>query len=387
MVDKTKMSRNMLFFVTMVFWFGLYAYTPFVNPQLITMGVTASVMGFVAGAYGFTQLILRIPVGVFSDKWQKKFFICVGCLSTGLSALCMLLFHNPTGFLIGRALGGVAASSWVPFTVLYASYYSSEDSTRSITIINMANQLGRLFSFLMAAWAASWFGPQAAFFLSAVGGFLGFAMSLSIKEEKASAEKKPVSFRELIAVGGDRNVLIISLLGILTQIVAFATYTAFTANHAVYIEASLAQLGYVQMAFLLPGILLSLFLSKFILQRVDAKYLVVLGFALKGVYCVFVPLTQTVAQLYLVQIIGGISGPLTLALLMGLCVQKVAIEKRGAAMGFFQSIYSVGMVIGPLMMGFLTDFAGLRFGFFVMAGVSAMATLASGIFLQKSKTT
>ena len=266
MINKANLSRDILFGVTVIFWFALYAYTPFVNPQLIVMGATASVMGFIGGAYGFTQFFLRIPVGVISDKWQKKFFICTGCFFAGLAGLIMFLFHNPTGFLIGRALGGVSAASWVPFTVLYASYYRAEDSTRSITIINIANQLGRLLSFLVAAWIASWFGTQSAFLLSAVVGFLGLGLSLLIKEEKAVEEKKPATVRELIAVGGDRNVLITSILAVLVQIVAFATYTTFTANHAVYIGATLAQLGYVQMALLLPGIVMSLFLSKYILR-------------------------------------------------------------------------------------------------------------------------
>jgi hypothetical protein len=52
-------SRNILFATTIAFWFAQYAHTPFVNPQLITMGVTASVMGFIGGAYGFTQFVLR----------------------------------------------------------------------------------------------------------------------------------------------------------------------------------------------------------------------------------------------------------------------------------------------------------------------------------------
>jgi len=369
--------------VTAVFWFAQYAYTPYVNPQLIVIGVSASVIGFIGGAYGFTQFVLRIPVGIAADKWQKKFFICAGSLCAGLAALCMLVLHNPAGFLIGRALGGVAASSWVPFTVLYSSYHKPEHATRSITMINLANQAGRLAAFLMAGLFAASFGPKSAFLLSAAGGFLAFGMSLLVREDKASIGRKPMTFRELITVGGERNLLITSILAVLVQLIAFATYNTFTANHAVSVGASASQIGYLHVALLSPSIALNFCLSKFILKRVDAKYLVVLGFAVTALYCMAVPFTTAVWQLYLTQMLGGIGNTLTYSLLMGLSVQKVSQEKRGAAMGFHQSIYGVGMTIGPLVMGFLTDTINLKFGFFFMAGIAALSTLTASLFLHR----
>jgi len=385
MTNSLRFSRGILFVTTVFFWFAQYAYTPFINPQLIVMGTTASMMGFVGGAYGFTQFVLRIPVGIFADKWQKKFFICAGCLFAALAALCMLVFHNPIGFLAGRALGGVAASSWVPCTVLFSSYYKPEHTTRSMTMINMASITGRAVSFLAAALISSNFGPQSAFLLSMIGGFLGLAISLFIRESSAShAQKKSVTFRELLSVGLERSVLVTSGLAILMQVVAFATHMTFTANHAVYIGASLAQLGYVRMATLLPSIALSFFLSKFILKYIDAKHLVVAGFAITALYCALLPFTRTITQLYLAQMIGGIGDTLIFSLLMGLCVQNVATQKRGAAMGFFQSIYGIGMTIGPLIMGVFTDFASLRIGFFFMAAVSGLSMVLSAIFLHRS---
>jgi MFS family permease len=379
----TNLSRGILFTVTVAFWFAQYAYTPFVNPQLMTMGVTASVMGFIGGAYGFTQFVLRIPVGISSDKWRKKFFVCAGCLCAGLAALCMLVFHNPAGFLAGRALAGVASSSWVTCSVLYLSYYKSEQATRAVTMINLANQAGRMFSFLAAGLFAARFGPESAFMLSAAGGFAGFVISLFVREDKTPADRKPSTVRELLAVGGERNLLITSVMTVSVQVIAFATYSTFTANHAVAIGASASQLGFMQVAFLLPGIALSFLLSKYILQYIHAKHLVTLGFFVTVLYCISVPFTASIPMLYLAQMLAGIGNTLTFSLLMGLCVQNIPAEKRGAAMGFFQSIYGIGMTVGPLIMGLLTDRMGLRYGFFIMAGIAALSALSAALFLQK----
>ena len=380
-----KFSRSMLFIVTIAFWFSLYAYTPYVNPQLITMGVTASFMGFVGGAYGFIQVLLRVPVGVYTDRWRKKIFISAGCLCVALSPLCMLLFHTPIGFLLGRTLGGAAASSWVSVTVLYTSYYEPEQATRSIATINLATQLGRMFSFLMAGTFAAKFGPPSAFVLSVIGGFLALGSSFFVHEDKSPSGKKHLTIRELAAVGSERNLLIVSALAIGLQMMGFATYFTFTANHAVAIGTSTALLGYLPVALFLPAIILGYLLSRYILLKIDAKPLVVLGFSLLALYCLLVPFTTQVWQLFLVQVLGGSGNTLTFSLLMGLSVLKVPTEKRGAAMGVYQAIYSTGMMLGPLFMGLLTDAFSLRIGFFFMAGVGILATVFSKLLLQKTK--
>ena len=344
------------------------------------MGAAASVMGVIGGAYGFTQMLLRIPVGVGSDKWQKKYFIMLGCFFAILAALVMVLFQNPIGFLLGRALGGVAAASWVPFTVLYASYFKSENTTKAITMINMANQLGRFVSFLLAAWLASQFGAIAAFKLALVVGVLGFLHSLFIKEERREAAGRNVRVKELLAIGKDKHVLICSILAVLVQVIAFATTNTFTLNHAVHIGATQAQLSFTQLATLSSSIVLSFLLGKFILKHIDAKYLVVFGFIITAVYCFIVPFTVSLHQLYLAQMLGGVGNTLTFSLLMGLCVQNIDSNKRGAAMGFFQSIYGLGMTVGPVVMGGIIDVFSMTHGFMLMGGVSLAAVVVSGVY-------
>ncbi|MCL2578417.1 MAG: MFS transporter [Oscillospiraceae bacterium] len=382
-MDKLSISRGILFAVAAVFWFAQYAYTPYVNPQLMAMGASASIMGFVGGAYGLLQFVLRVPIGVGADRWQRKFFICAGSLFAGLSALCMLVFYSPAGFIAGRALAGVASSAWVPYTVLYASYYKPEHATRAITMLNLANRFGRLAAFVMAGAAAASFGPRSAFVLSAAGGFLAFGISLFVREDKAG-DRRPLRLGAFIEVAKERNLLVTTILAVLTQLVAFATYATFAANHAVYIGAAPAQLGYMHVALLAPGILLNFCLSKYILSRVGAKWLVVSGFFVTAIYCAAMPFVATIPQLYLMQAVAGMGNTLTLSLLMGMCVQNIAPERRGAAMGFFQSVFAVGMMAGPLIMGVITDYFSLRTGFFLMAGVSAATIFLAAALLGDS---
>ena len=376
-MKKSSFSANLLFVVTVFFWFSLYAYTSYVSPELERMGASATFIGLVGSAYGFTQLLLRIPIGIMSDKWQKKFFICFGGFSSGLAALGMLIFYEyPLAFLIGRALSGVAASAWVTFTILYSSYFKPEESTKSITMINVANQIGRMLSFVFAGIFVAQFGTKSAFLVSAIGGFVAFIISLLVKEERRVAGKKPVRLPELLAVAKDRNLMITSILAVCVQIVAFSTYFLFTANYAKSIGAEQAQLSYMNVALLIPSTLVNYIVSKFLLQRIHAKWLVFIGFLCLSAYSFTVPFSNTMMQLYGLQFLAGIGNALTLTLLMGLCVRDINPDRRSAAMGFFQAVYGMGMTIGPIIMGFLVDNWDLSVGFYAMSAIALISAAA-----------
>jgi MFS family permease len=272
-----------------------------------------------------------------------------------LAALCMLLFYHPMAFLAGRALGGVAASSWVTFTVLYSSYFNPDESTKSITMINMANQIGRMLSFVFAGLFVAHFGPRSAFLVSAIGGFLALALSIGVHEEAKIPGKKPVRVRDLLAVAGEPQSAgdkhprgVCADRGLFHLLLVHVKPRRRHWSHA-----GPAQLHehYSDRA----GHCGQLCGQQVILKWIDAKWLVFTGFLVTALYCVLLPFTHTIPQLYGMQSIAGIGNTLTLSVLMGLCVRDIGTDRRAAAMGFFQAVYGLGMTVGPVIMGFIAD--------------------------------
>ena len=45
-----------------LFWFAHYVFVPFLSPYLAAMGISASVVGIVIGAYGFPSLSAASPL-------------------------------------------------------------------------------------------------------------------------------------------------------------------------------------------------------------------------------------------------------------------------------------------------------------------------------------
>lgn len=378
-MNKMKLSANILFFVTMFFWFSLYTYTPYINPELERMGVAAVFMGFVSGVYGFTQLLLRVPLGIAADRLQKqKFFICCGSLISLLSALCMLVFYTPVSFLIGRALSGCAASAWVSFTVLYCSYHPPEHSARAVAMLNASNNIGRIACFVAAWYIAPRFSARATFLVSAAGALVAFVLSLFITEQKI--DRAPMRLIEVVDIARNRNLIITSVLAILSQFIVFATLLTFVNNLAEGIGADRGQLGLLNILLIAPSIVSNLLAGKWLLRYIAPKWLVLAGFVIMAGYCLTLAQVTTMPQLYALQAVAGIGTSLTLPLLMGMCTRDIEAHKKTTAMGFFQAIYGVGMTLGPICMGLITDRAGLRNGF-VWIGLMAAASTVLAAFL------
>ena len=57
---------------------------------------------------------------------------------------------------------------------------------------------------------------------------------------------------------------------------------------------------------------------------------------------------------------------LVLPLLMGQSLKNIPKEKKGTAMGFYQAIYGIGMVLGPYVVGLITRYGNIKIGYIVV---------------------
>jgi MFS family permease len=129
-ISSSKSFRIPLFCaVTLLFWMSMYTSVPIMAPYTEFLGGSHQLAGWIVGMYGISQMLLRIPVGVLSDRLHKrKLFITFGLLFTALSGLGLWLTQDFVWIILLRALAGAAAATWVDFTVLFTSYYKHEES-------------------------------------------------------------------------------------------------------------------------------------------------------------------------------------------------------------------------------------------------------------------
>lgn len=371
------------YLVTSLFWFSLYAYVPNLSIYAESLGASYKLIGLILSSYGFTQMILRIPLGIYSDTINKrKIFILMGMFFSFISALGMGLIHKPWALLFFRGLSGVAAAVWVPFTVLFSSYFTSGDSSMAMGYINSFNALGQMLAMLLGGIMAEKISPQAPFFLAAGVAALALLLGTGIVEKKESRE--PMKIRELLLVGRDKNVLIPSALAVLVQLITFASVYGFTPIAAQKIGANEMQTGLLTTLSTLPGILASAMSGSVFARKYGERKTLTLGFLAMALSCAVIPSIKNLVPLYLSQMVGGFARGAIFSLLMSLSIQSVIPHKRATAMGFFQAIYGLGMFLGPILVGIISDLLGLSWGFWIVALMGTIAALLAYILVKPS---
>ncbi|PTV98360.1 putative MFS family arabinose efflux permease [Halanaerobium saccharolyticum] len=379
-MSKNKNNIRLFILVTAFYWFSMYAYIPTFSPYIESLGASHKMIGLILGSYGFTQMLIRIPLGIYSDRInKKKIFVNIGILLSFLSTAGMWFAETPALILVFRSLAGASAATWVSFTVLFSSYFEKDDTAHAIGLINASNKSGQVVGMLLGGIIAQALGQQFPFLLAAAGAVVGFSLSLKV-DEKKDVDHQAITFKEILKVGRNKSLLTVSFLAILMMMISHSTTFGFIPVAAKNLGATSFHLGLLTTITTIPGILSSYLSGSYFSQRLGEKNTVTVGFSLLALSCLLVPLIDHLYLLYFNQMLNGFAQGMIFPVLMGLSIKNVEANKRGTAMGFFQAIYGLGMFTGPIFVGTISDLAGLKMGFWMIGLVGILGAVLSRFY-------
>lgn len=364
--------------VTLLYWTSLYSYVPILSPYLLEdLQVGGTMAGVVLGSYGFMQLMVRLPLGIASDRMQRrKPFIAFGMLTAGLSCLLFVAGASPGWALAGRTVSGISASTWVAFTVLYAAYYPPRDVTKAMSTISFLIVAGELLGMGLSGWLAEDFGVQSVFYAGAAAGLAGLLLTLFIKEPKEGVSRTPIRLADIGAVVKSGTLIRVSILSILAHGILFITMFGFTPSYATgVLGASNAELSLLSIVFMVPHALAQFFSGRLIVPKLGIWTTIGISFAFSGLFTTAIPFTESMTALYVTQALNGLAQGLHFPLFLSLAISGTAAEKQATAMGFYQAVYSIGMFAGPFIAGIINDWGGLNAGFW-LGGMTGFASVA-----------
>lgn len=347
-------KKALLCTITAFFWFAQYIYVPFLTPYLTELGIIATIAGVIIGFYGGAQMVMRIPCGILADiTGQHKRLISVGCFLAGFSKLGFLMFESPTMFIISNTVAGIASATWISFTVLYASYYKDSENTAAMMMINAFNNIGICVSYILGSIIINFFNIKPLFVLSIISAMIGMFLSFFLPDD--IVRREPLKLKELVRVMGDKRLIKYSILAMIFQFVNFASEKSFVPQIAKNLGADGFRLGLSSIIFMLAAITGSFLLSPLLMKKLSKKTLVFLYFGVMSAYCLLMSIVPNLNILFLLQILGGLAATPLFSLLMSFATSHLPPEKRTTGMGFYQSIYGIGMTFGPIMMGIFID--------------------------------
>lgn len=368
--------------VTLLFWFSMYTCVPILAAYLEYLGASYKMAGLIVGMYGLSQMLLRIPVGIISDRLHKrKVFIIFGIIFSILSCAGILITNEVTWILLLRALAGAAAATWVDFTILFVSYYLKEQTTQAIGTISFYNTIGQMLGILTGGWFADLFGFEAAFLIGGAVGLLGLIGSFFIVENKEESNQT-ITMQGVIEVAGDKTLLIVSFLAILSQLLAFATVFGFTPVYAQSLGASKFDMGLLTFFSTFPTAVAAWIGGGYLSNRFGEKKVVIAGFIFIGIFTILIPFLGSVFALILTQSLAGLGRGFVSPILMAMSIKHMDSGKRATAMGFYQAIYGLGMFFGPLLMGLIGDWLTLKQGFIILGLLGCVTAILSYYMLK-----
>lgn len=377
--DKLMRNKKIIFSIVIVlFWFSLYAYVPQLTNYAKELGASYKIIGLIGGAYGLSQTIFRIPLGIASDALGKrKIFVITGIICAIVSSVIIYLFPSPYSLLMARFIAGIASATWVNFTILFISYYDSEESNKAVGIVTANSKLGQLLAMFISGFIALRFGVRTIFLVSILIGIVSLILSLIIYEDKIFLERTHVSFYGIFGIINNPRIIHISILAALMQLITYSTTFGFTPIIASNLGANNLQLGLLSTLFNLPQVLFSILASTLISKKIGEKNTLLLGFLLTTIVCFFTPIVSSLKILYILQLIAGAGNAIAFSLLMAMVIKGVESNLMNTTMGFFQAVFGIGMIVGPIILGSIGDLFGLTIGFIVVGvlGTFAMSTI------------
>jgi MFS family permease len=381
-------SRRHLIFAaaTVLYWSTLYIYVPILSPYLKDRGLSMGWIGFILGSYGLTQVFTRLPLGMYSDAMsRRKPFLIAGMLAGLISCVFFMLPGTWGGPLAGRLMAGLCAAAWVPFTVLYASYYPTNQTHQAMGTLSFLTVFGQLAGMSASGWLASLGGWNYAFTGGIFVATLGMLVALFVYEPKkpiqtrnepakppASTEKIQTQTQSPSSSQPKKNLTYVlrspllwkvSTLSLLAHGILFITMFGFTPLQAMELGASEAQLTGIVISFMIPHALVSLWTGRFLAPRFGTRRIVIIGFLSAAVFTAAIPFSPNLGWLAVTQMFNGIAQALYFPLLLSLAIRNFIPAERATAMGLYQSVYSMGMFLGPYLAGGLNAFGGLKAGF------------------------
>lgn len=349
---------------------GLFLLTPIfaVAAQSIPGGNNAMKVGIALGAYGLTQAIMQIPLGMASDRFGRRPVIVAGMVLFIIGGVVSALAQSVDGIIVGRVLQGLGAIS-AAITAWVADATRPEVRTRAMAMVGSAIGLSFAVSLVLSPVLVGQFGLSGLFWAISLLGFVCLLIAaFGIAEYPKSESLVQVSAREVL---GHSDLLRLNL-GVFA--LHFILMTLF-----VVIPTTLSEVGQLDSGSLwkvyLPVIVLSFgFMIPMVIRtevrKTHTKTLTHLVFALALVMTVMPWASQSfwgvVVCLFLFFCLFN-----TLEALQPSLVSRVApANYKGLAMGFYNTTQSLGVFGGGLAGGVIASTAGTQWALWLGAALA-----------------
>ncbi|GAB3479264.1 MFS transporter [Marinomonas epiphytica] len=138
-------------------------------------GADAAKIGLAIGIYGFTQALLQIPMGMWSDRIGRKRVILIGLVLFALGSLICANTDNIMTLILGRAVQGAGAIASTLMALL-SDVTREQNRTKAMATVGISIGASFMLSLVLGPWLFAQLGLSGLFYLSFVFSLLGMGL-------------------------------------------------------------------------------------------------------------------------------------------------------------------------------------------------------------------
>lgn len=342
-----------------------------------SLGANGFWLGVIFAGFSISRTLFTPIFGRLSDRHGRKPFISVGLLSYAFISLGFIWADTIPLLVLVRFLHGVAGGMILPIAQAYVGDISPEgEEGKWMGYANAAFFSGFGFGPLMGGVLAEHLGMEIAFLT--MGGFSLLAFFIAVFFLPEVAHKKlaagpHLSFKEMRASSMVKGLFSLHLTLTLGRAAFFTFLPIYGASVLGLSPGSIGVLLSINILLLsLLGIP-----SGRIADRLNRRFLIVLGCLVSFSYLVLIPLVQDFWQLLVLCALGSLGGAIAIPAASALAIEEGRKFGMGSTIALFSVALSIGMAVGPILGGTIADFAEVNFVFYFGA---VTALIGAGLF-------
>ena len=343
-----------------------------------TVGAGAFTIGLLIAVYDFAELFAKPAAGIVADRRGMKPVLLIG-LAVFIVGSLLFLIINPRLLLLVRFVQGLGAAALSTVSISLVARYFETDRGRALGVYNATKGSGYVIA-------------------PAAGGFLanryGFAAIFTVSASMALAALLAIVFLPNDSVGqleDDEEPSLRASLLIFRDPRLMPTYAVIVINMFLvgilfgFLPVYMHGIGYSAMQ---SGTVVSAATAAYLLiqpvagvlaDRYAMRATVLLGLLVAALSIMAITFTSG-WLLFVIVIVAGIGIGTVWTNSDALVSASASPSQLGASIGAAQSFKEFGDMVGPLLVGAMTQFYGVRAGF-VSCGAVALVLL--GILVRK----
>ena len=313
------------------------------------LGASLTMIGLYGSAVGIAMALLSVPIGSLSDRVGRRKVLILGFALMVIVPLLYITASSTIHLLAARLLLGVSMGSTFGLGFVWVSE-EAQGKARGIAqgLYMTAMGIGFTAGPIVGGYASAFWGFNAAFIASSLLGAFGLFTLLLIRGEtpQTKIRVKEVNLRETLA---DPRVLAAGLSNFINTLM-FGALSTFFPLYGLAIGLTSTDVG---IGFTVRGLFSTIirFPASSASKGSNTFWLLIIGLTAQAMTIIFLASSIQISILLVLLAVQGAMYGVSLTAGNVYVTTEAPPERRGAAMGVYQSFSNASNVVCPLILG------------------------------------